>query len=82
MLNIYAAFKLATQLAADADPRTARRTLEVLRPNVSNWLTKNPDLDIQDDLVYVDKFIDNLKIVEALSVPYTPADPPNPWPAD
>ena len=82
MLNIYAGFKLATQLAADSDPRTARRTLEALRPNVSDWLVQNPDLDIQDDLVYVDKFIANLMIVEQQTVPYTPADPPNPWPAD
>jgi len=82
MLNIYAGFKLATQLAADSDPRTARRTLETLRPNVSDWLTSNPDADIQDDLLYVDKFITNLKTVEALSVPYQPAPPPNPWPAD
>lgn len=82
MLNIFAGFKLATQLAADSDPRTARRTLEALRPNVSDWLTTNMDPDIQDDLLYVDKFIANLKVVEALSVPYTPADPPNPWPAD
>ncbi len=82
MLNIYAGFKLATQLAADSDPRTARRTLEALRPNVSDWLMTNPDADVQDDLVYVDKFIENLKIVEALSVPYTPAPPQNPWPAD
>ncbi len=82
MLNIYAGFKLATQLAADSDPRTARRTLEALRMSVSTWLDTNPDADIQDDLVYIDKFIANLKTVEALSVPYTPADPPNPWPAD
>ncbi|MBK9259742.1 MAG: VWA domain-containing protein [Polyangiaceae bacterium] len=82
MLNIYAGFKLATQLAADSDPRTARRTLEALRPNVADWLDINPDADIQDDLVYIDKFIENLKVVEQQTVPYTPADPPNPWPAD
>jgi Ca-activated chloride channel homolog len=82
MLNIYAGFKQATQLAADSDPRTARRTLEALRPNISDWLTNNPDADIQDDLLYIDKFIANLKVVEALSVPYTPAEPQNPWPAD
>ena len=82
MLNIYAGFKQATQLAADSDPRTARRTLEALRPNVSDWLDVNPDPDVQDDLLYIDKFIANLKVVEALSVPYTPAEPQNPWPAD
>lgn len=82
MLNIYAGFKQATQLAADSDPRTARRTLEALRPNVSTWLDTNPDPDVQDDLLYIDKFIANLKVVEALSIPYTPAEPQNPWPAD
>jgi Ca-activated chloride channel homolog len=82
MLNLYAGFKLASQLAADSDPRTARRTLEALRPNVDTWLADHPDPDIQDDLKYVDLFIENLKIVEAQTTPYTPADPPNPWPAD
>lgn len=82
MLNLYAGFKLASQLAADSDPRTARRTLETLRPNVDGWLAKNPDPDIQDDLKYVDLFITNLQKVEAQTIPYEPQDPPNPWPAD
>jgi len=82
MLNIYAAFKLATELAYDSDPRTARRTLEVLRPNVSDWLGDNDDADIEDDLRYVDMFITNLGVVIDSTEPYTPADPPNPWPAD
>jgi len=82
MLNIYAGFKLAAELAMDSDPRTARRTLEALRPNVAAWLETNPDPDIQDDLVYVDKFIQNLALVEANTTPYEPADPPPPWPAD
>jgi Ca-activated chloride channel family protein len=82
MLNIYAGFKLAAQLAADSDPRTARRTLEALRPNVEAWLQTNPDPDIQDDLVYIDLFIQNLMVAEQQVAPYQPADPPNPWPAD
>jgi Ca-activated chloride channel family protein len=82
MLNIYAGFKLASQLAADSDPRTARRTLETLRPNVDTWLAEHPDPDIQDDLKYVDLFITNLQKVEAQTIPYEPQDPPNPWPAD
>lgn len=82
MLNIFAGFKLATQLAADSDPRTARRTLEALRPNVAAWLQSNTDPDIQDDLAYIDMFIANLKVAEAQVTPYEPADPPNPWPAD
>jgi Ca-activated chloride channel family protein len=82
MLNIYAGFKLAAQLAADSDPRTARRTLEALRPNVAAWLQTSPDPDIQDDLVYIDLFIQNLQVAEQQVAPYQPADPPNPWPAD
>ncbi|WP_438018029.1 VWA domain-containing protein [Sorangium sp. So ce315] len=82
MLNLFAGFKLAAQLAADADPRTARRTLEALRPNVETWLEQNEDPDVKDDLRYVDLFIQNLIEAEANVQPYTPADPPNPWPAD
>ncbi|WP_437781442.1 vWA domain-containing protein [Sorangium sp. So ce1097] len=82
MLNLFAGFKLAAQLAADADPRTARRTLEALRPNVEAWLEENEDPDVEDDLRYVDLFIQNLIEAEANVQPYTPADPPNPWPAD
>ncbi|WP_437297557.1 vWA domain-containing protein [Sorangium sp. So ce426] len=82
MLNLFAGFKLAAQLAADADPRTARRTLEALRPNVEAWLADHPDPDVEDDLRYVDLFIENLITAEANVQPYVPADPPNPWPAD
>lgn len=82
MLNIYAAFELAAELARDADPRTARRTLETLLPRVSSWLETYPDPDIQDDLRYIEMFIDNLETVIATSPVYEPADPPNPWPAD
>ena len=52
MLNIFAGFDLACRLAADSDPRTARRTLEALKPNVASWLASNPDPDIEDDLKY------------------------------
>lgn len=82
MLNLYAAFKLAAELAFDSDPRTARRTLEALRPNVAAWLETTPDPDIADDLRYVDMFIANLIAVEDTVPTYTPAPPPNPWPAD
>lgn len=82
MLNIYAAFKLATELAADSDPRTAQRTLGALRPNLADWLATHPDADIQDDLKYVDLFMHNLDGAIASTPVYEPADPPNPWPAD
>ncbi|EYF04505.1 vWA domain-containing protein [Chondromyces apiculatus] len=82
MLNLYAGFKLAAELAYDSDPRTARRTLEALRPNVAAWLETTPDPDVEDDLRYVDMFIQNLIQVESTTVPYEPAEPPDPWPAD
>lgn len=82
MLNIYAAFRAAAQLAADSDPRTAQLTLQALRPNVETWLETHPDPDIIDDLRYVDMFIDNLVAPISQTPVYTPADPPNPWPAD
>jgi Ca-activated chloride channel family protein len=82
MLNLYAAFKVAAELAFDSDPRTARRTLEAIRPNVAAWLDTTPDPDIADDLRYVDMFIANLIAVEDTVPTYTPAPPPNPWPAD
>ena len=88
MLNLFAGFQLATQLAADSDPRMARRTLEAMRPNVAGWLAQNPDPDITDDLRYVDLFIQNLLVAEASTKFQQPSDPPevvnppNPWPYD
>lgn len=82
MLNLFAGFQLAAQLARDSDPRTARRTLETLRPNVEAWLADHPDPDIQDDLRYVDLFVQNLRDAETTVQPYEPATPPDPWPAD
>jgi len=81
MLNIYAAFQMAIELAADADPGAARGVLEALRPAVDKWLKSKdkPDPDIEDDLKYVDLFIANLKKVKN----QTPVSkPPEPWPID
>jgi Ca-activated chloride channel homolog len=82
MLNLFAGFRLAAELAEDADPHTARRTLEALRPNVASWLEANADPDIEDDLRYVDLFLQNLAQVAASSQPRTAPEPVNPWPAD
>jgi hypothetical protein len=76
MLNLYAGFQLASQLAADSDPRTARRTLETLRPNVQAWVSDHPDPDITDDLKYVDLFVTNLMAVEDQVIPYTQRNGP------
>jgi Ca-activated chloride channel family protein len=72
-LNIFAGFDLATQSVADGDLASARGTLEALRPEVAAWLSDNPDPDIEDDLVYVDLFIDNLAEQETqVSAPLEP----------
>lgn len=76
VLNLFAAFELATQLAQDGDFGTARQTLTALRPSVQGWLDENPDADIQDDLIYVDLFIQNLPADQPAT---TPADP---WTVD
>lgn len=75
-LNVFAAFDLATRLAADGDFGTARETLAALRPGVQRWLEESPDADIEDDLVYLDLFLENLP----LNVPAS--SPAEPWPAD
>lgn len=75
-LNIFAAFDLATRHAAQGDVGTARETLLALRPVVAEWLLENPDADIEDDLVYVDLFLENLP------EDAPPAQPAEPWPVD
>lgn len=82
MLNLFAGFQMATRFAADSDLFTARRTLEALRPNVAAWLDENPDLDIEDDLRYVDLFLANIETHMDSTVVYVPNDPPTVWPAD
>jgi Ca-activated chloride channel homolog len=84
MLNIFAALRLASQHAADADPRAGRGVLEALAPNVATWLAAHPDPDVEDDLRYVRIFITNLKKAEqSASVNTLPAPiPENPWPKE
>ena len=78
MLNLYAAFKLAAELARDSDTGSATGTLQAIRASVAAWLVDNEDPDIEDDLVYVDLFLDALA-----KAPQTPLQSaPNPWPYD
>ncbi len=83
MLNVFVAFQLAAELASDSDYPAARGILEALQPALEAWLADNPDPDIQDDLIYVDLFIDNLVEAESqLSVNFPPAPQPlEPWPS-
>jgi Ca-activated chloride channel family protein len=78
-LNIYAGFELAATAAAGGDYGTALATLEPLAENAGEWLDENPDPDIEDDLVYLDRFIDLLAREQILA---RPPNPPNPWPRD
>jgi len=84
MLNIYVAFQMAATRASVGDDRSAMTVLMSLAQNVEDWLADNPDYDIEDDLVYVRLFIENLQArgdagtLEPESLP--PA--PEPWPHD
>lgn len=82
MLNLFAGFQMAARLARDADPRSAQAILIALRDSVQTWLVENEDLDIADDLYYVDLFIANLQPDIDANSGYPTAPPGNPWPAD
>lgn len=80
MLNILVGFQMAAALAQDSDPGGARGLLENLRGEVTNWLDRHPDPDIEDDLKYIDLFIANLQADTLFQTPVTA--PPEPWPSD
>ncbi len=82
MLNIFAGFQMAARLARDADPRSAQGVLVALREGVVTWLESNEDLDISDDLRYIDLFIENLQPAIDANPNYPSLPPENPWPSD
>jgi Ca-activated chloride channel family protein len=75
MLNLYVAFKMAAEAAESGNFDSASGILEAIRPNLVTWLEGTPDADIEDDLVYVDLFIDVLAKEQPV-----PIAPPEPWP--
>ncbi|MCH9681474.1 MAG: VWA domain-containing protein [Deltaproteobacteria bacterium] len=81
MLNIYAGFEMAAVRSSYGDLSGARGVLVPLADQVQTWLNDNPDEDIEDDLSYLRKFIDNLDAQGAEFGPQNP-NPPNPWPQD
>jgi Ca-activated chloride channel family protein len=83
MLNIYVGFDMAATRSALGDYRSALAVLEPLAQNVEAWLERNDDDDIEDDLRYIYKFIDNLRANGAdLPPPEQRPPAPEPWPAD
>ncbi len=80
MLNIFMGFRMASQQALIGDDVGAASLLRGLAANVEGWLADNPDADIEDDLRYIDLFIQNLEARGAGSPQEVP--PPEPWPQD
>ncbi len=81
MLNIYMGFQMAATRAQSGDDAGALNVLLGLRGGVDGWLESNPDADIEDDLKYIDLFIENLRSRGAEEPPPS-QDPPQPWPED
>ncbi len=81
MLNLYVGFRIASERATVGDDVTALSTLQALHGAVSGWLAEHDDFDIEDDLRYVDLFIDNLRARGAAEPPPN-QNPPEPWPQD
>lgn len=82
MLNIYVGFQMAATRASVGDDSAAAAVLRSLANNVEDWLDQNPDYDIEDDLIYINLFIENLERRGGGSVQQPDTIPPEPWPAD
>jgi len=79
MLNLYVAFQMAAELAMDSDTGSAIGVLQTIGIAASDWLESHPDPDLEDDMLYVDLFIQNLEDQMA----QTPVNtPPEPWAYD
>lgn len=81
MLNVFAGFQLASQRALWGDDRGALAVLAPLSEAVTAWLVANPDDDIEDDLRYVELFMQNLR-ARGAEEPAPNQNPPEPWPSD
>lgn len=81
MLNIFMGFEMAAERAAVGDDGGALSVLVPLAQSVEDWLSSNPDEDIEDDLFYILKFIENLEARGSSTNSPNPV-PPEPWPHD
>ena len=81
MLNLYVAFEMAATRASVGDDAGALSILRPLALSVEEWLAVTPDADIEDDLFYVYRFIENIEARGSSTNTPNPV-PPEPWPAD
>ena len=81
MLNIYVAFEMAATRASNGDDAGALSILQPLTASVEAWLAGSPDEDIEDDLFYAYRFIENIEARGSTTHSPNPV-PPEPWPAD
>lgn len=78
-LNLYAGFEMAATRAAAGDGVGARAVLDPLLEAATAWNEREDDADIEDDLRYVERFIENL---EVRGVGSSDAPTAEPWPRD
>ena len=82
MLNIYIGFEMAAERAKVGADAEAVALLVALGDAVDAWLAENPDGDIEDDLEYIWRFVENLEVRHEEPLTTTPVPVPEPWPAD
>ena len=80
MLNIYVGFRLAAERASHGDYAGSLTVLQPLRANVEQWLSTHDDEDIEDDLLYIDLFIQNLQAQGGTTMSPNPVPPEPPTP--
>jgi Ca-activated chloride channel family protein len=79
MLNAFVALRIAAELAEIGDGGGAVLVLNTVRQGLSEWLSRNPDADLQADVNLLQQFASNLSSQGAFPpVVY----PPSPWPID
>lgn len=82
VLNLYVALRMASQRSAVGDLRGAYDVLTSVQGHVRDWLDSHPDVEIQDDLRYVERFSDLLAQRGADQQPPRAPGYRDPWPRD
>ncbi len=82
MLNLYAGMRMALEDAQFSDFAGAAATLSSLEVATQDWLSDNPDPDIEDDLHYLQLLRTLIDERAAREPKRTAVQPRAPWPAD